>query len=211
MSCVRARMGSQGSSTASTCGDRLPRSAVLPKDRVSAGSGVLGGGANVPAEARGWMGLRGLPGCRLWVRSAADTCGNGQETVSGWCLNPRSVSPTHAPKQNQEPGVCMGTHICLCRGPGRTIPALQAPRFITVVHIPWAMTKSSSTLHTAGVPEGPALFRPTATATETMSKGPALLFLTYVFESSVISAAMSVLKCYPAMGMSSLDTKGSVA
>lgn len=120
-------------------------------------------------------------------------------------------STHHTPKQNQELDVCTGTHTCLCRGPGRTIPALQAPRFITVVHIPWAMTKSSSTLHTAPVPEGPALFRPRATATENMSNGPALSFLTYVFKSAVISAAVSVLECYPTMGMSSLDTKGSVA
>ena len=102
------------------------------------------------------------------------------------------------------------THLPLPRA-RQDHPCPSSPRFITVVHIPWAMTKSSSTLHVARVPEGPALFRPTATATENMSKGPALSFLTYVFESTVISAAVSVLECYPATGMSSLDTKGSVA
>lgn len=118
LSCVRARMGSQGSSTASTCGDRLPHSAVLQKGRVRTGSGALDGGANVPAEARGWMGLGGLLRCKLWVRSSADTCGDSQETVSGWCLNPRCVcSPVPHPLPKAEPRArCMHghAHTCLC-------------------------------------------------------------------------------------------------
>lgn len=158
---------------------------------------------------------KGHPGCRVWAGPSADTCGDDQEIRSLVAAQTPDLSahlsPTHSPKQKQELGVHMGAHTHVPPPRGRQGHSL--PFKPQVYYGGACFTGDNKKPGAHRIPLGksqvPALFRPSVTAAENVFKGPTLSFFTSVYESTVISAATSVLKCYPTRGVRSPDTTES--